>query len=100
MNATETKATAFSTFVLAVKMAFYKKQTPEHVKRFMDVNESMGAAVNEHAALNAVAEAAQDVLEQFDKSVIRVGPDLADSLRVFLKPALANLATIRKEGGK
>ena len=41
--------------------------------------------------LYAIAElitAAQDVIEQFELTLLPVGPDLADSIRVFLKPAL------------
>ena len=36
-----------------------------------------------------VYEALEDIIQQADKTILSLGPDLADSIRVFGKPALA-----------
>jgi len=41
------------------------------------------------AAFPAVLEALQDIVEQYEASRLSVGADLADSIRVFGKQALA-----------
>jgi len=40
------------------------------------------------AALPELLEAAEDVLEQYRKSIVPIGPDLADSIRVLLAAAV------------
>jgi hypothetical protein len=52
-------------------------------------------AVNEYEALKAIAEAAKDLLSEFEKTRVMVGADLSDSLRVLLKPAMAELEKVR-----
>ncbi|MDA8123505.1 MAG: hypothetical protein M0Z38_13195 [Deltaproteobacteria bacterium] len=40
------------------------------------------------AAAPELLEAAEDVLEQYRKSIVPIGPDLSDSIRVFLANAV------------
>ncbi len=55
-----------------------------------------GAGVTADAAQNTcliaaapeLLEAAEDVLEQYRKSIVPIGPDLSDSIRVFLAAAV------------
>lgn len=42
-------------------------------------------------ALSSLIEAAKDVVAQYEQTHFPVGADLADSIRVFLKPALFKL---------
>ncbi len=41
------------------------------------------------AAAPELLEALEDIIEQADLTLFRIGPDLADSIRVFGKPAVA-----------
>jgi len=63
-----------------------------HVRAHLDDNKTLTGSINFcplHAAAPEMLEALKDIVEQYQKTRLPVGPDLGDSIRVFGQQAIS-----------